>query len=282
MKCDWQGLLRLLPPWMRPEVDHLGREALQEIRLRTGQPLELVLTDRSVYLDDAVKTTDLDFCINAASQYSPWAASSISSGYITAQGGHRIGICGQLVMIEGKIQSLSCITSLCIRVARDYPGIAQDTVGLVGSILIIGSPGRGKTTLLRDMIRQKSNIACATVAVVDERRELFPVSSGNFVFSPGMHTDVLSGCGKSTGLEILIRTMNPRYVAVDEITAPEDCEAIIQSRGCGASILATAHASDLNDLMSRPVYKPILNAEIFSCIIVMQQNKSWKLERVNR
>ena len=266
---------------MRPSVDQSGKEDLQEIRLRAGQPPELVLSDNSIYLDDIVNTADLDFCINAATQYSPWVASTVSSGYITAQGGHRIGICGQLVMIDGKIQSANYITSLCIRVARDYPGIALDAVGLDGSILIIGSPGRGKTTLLRDMIRQKSNITSETIAVLDERRELFPVASGNFIFSPGKHTDILSGCGKSNGLEILIRTMNPRYIAVDEITAAEDCDAIIQATGCGVSIIATAHAADINDLVARPVYRPILEAGIFQRIIVMQQNKSWKVERVN-
>ena len=90
----------------------------------------------------------------------------------------------------------------------------------------------------------------------------------------------MSGCGKSEGIEMLIRTMSPRYVAVDEITAIEDCEAIIQACGCGVSILATAHAADLNDFENRPVYKPILNNGIFHHIVVMQSDKSWKLERV--
>ena len=262
-------------------MDKLAKERLQEIRLRIGQPPQLVLGNSNEYLDGTVSTEDLNYCINAASEYSPWSASTASSGYITAQGGHRIGICGRMVINGGKVQTVRNITSLCIRVARDFPGLARDAACLTGSILIIGSPGRGKTTLLRDLIRQKSNMESATVAVVDERCELFPVTSGGFCFFPGSHTDVLSGCGKEEGIEMLIRTMGPNYVAVDEITATEDCRAIIHARGCGVSILATAHAADMVDFKERPVYRPFWEENIFQSIIVMQSDKTWRLERMN-
>lgn len=282
MKCDWQSFLRLLPQRMRMKVDTIGKESLQEIRLRAGQVPELVLGNSRTYLNEVVCNTDLDFCINAASQYSPWSASTVANGYITSHGGHRIGICGQMVLLQGKVLTARNITSLCIRVARDYPGIATHAAGLRGSILIVGSPGRGKTTLLRDLIRQKSNLESVNVAVVDERCELFPFNNGIFSFSPGKQTDILSGCSKYNGMEMLIKTMNPDYVAVDEITALEDCNAIIHANGCGVSILATAHAGDMHDLQKRPVYKPILDSGIFQNIIVMNPDKTWKLERVNR
>lgn len=281
MTCDWQAFLRLIPRWMRNDVDDIGKGGLQELRLRTGQPPELVLSNGSMYLHNEVSNEDLDYCLNAASQYSPWSATTVSKGFITAGGGHRIGICGNLVMAGSNVKTVNHVTSLCIRVARDYPNIAVNAQGLIGSILIIGSPGRGKTTLLRDLIRLKSNNESVTIAVVDERRELFPITCGKFCFLTGNHTDILSGCGKAEGIEMLIRTMNPHYVAVDEITAVEDCNAIVQARGCGVSILATAHAADMCEFMDRPVYQPILDAEIFQNIIVMQPDKSWKLERMN-
>jgi len=281
MKCAWQALLSILPPWMRRQVDNLGRDSMQELRLRVDRPPELVLKDGYQFMDREVCADDLSFCINTASQYSPWAASTISKGYITASGGHRIGVCGEVVLTNGCVCTVKNISSLCIRVARDISGIGQPLTNLSGSLLIIGSPGRGKTTLLRDIIRHKSNMGPGAVAVVDERMEIFPVISGTFCFPPGLRTEVLSGSGKSAGLEILIRTMNPAVVAVDEITADADCLGLIKASCCGASILATAHAENLSDYLNRPVYAPLIEKKVFENIIVLQPDKSWKLERMN-
>lgn len=281
MKCAWQAYIKLLPHWMRRQVDNLGRETLQELRLRIGRVPELVMSNGCCSLDRFVTGEDIYSCVNAASQYSPWSSSTIANGFITAPGGHRLGICGEVAMVSGKISTISDVTSLCIRVARDFPGIGIQAAGISGSLLIIGSPGRGKTTLLRDIIRQKSNTGSGAVAVVDERRELFPMAEGAFCFPPGNHTEVMSGCSKPAGMEMVIRTMNPRWLAVDEITAPEDCQALIHAGWCGVSMLATAHAESVRDLLARPVYKPVMQCGIFENVIVMQQDKSWVLERIN-
>lgn len=281
MKCAWQAYLNLLPLWMRKQVDNLGRDTLQELRLRIGRVPELVMANGSQSLERIVTGEDLRCCVNAASQYSPWSSMTVSDGFITAPGGHRLGICGEVAMVNGKISTVSHVTSLCIRVARDFPGIGMQTVAIPGSLLIIGSPGRGKTTLLRDIIRQKSNAGTGAVAVVDERRELFPIADGAFCFPPGFHTEVMSGCSKPAGMEMLIRTMNPSWIAVDEITASEDCQALIHGGWCGVSMLATAHAENMQDLLTRPVYKPVVQCGIFQNVIVMQKDKSWVLERIN-
>lgn len=281
MKCAWQSYLNILPNWMRNQVDMLSNETLQEIRLRLGRPPELVTVCGRKYLEKSVVCEDLSYCVNVASQYSPWTASTISSGFITISGGHRVGVCGDVTLVNGNVGTVRHISSLCLRVARDFPGISLQVARIQGNILIIGSPGRGKTTFLRDLIRQKSNVGNGSVAVVDERRELFPLVGNSFVFSTGSHTDVLSGCGKPAGIERLIRTMNPMWIAVDEITAIEDCQALIHACWCGVSLLATAHAEDLRDLMSRPVYKPLIQARIFENIIIMQPDKTWKMERMN-
>ena len=119
------------------------------------------------------------------------------------------------------------------------------------------------------------------MAVVDERRELFPITDDQFCFSPGLRTEVLSGCSKPVGMDMLIRTMSPGWLAVDEITAAEDCEALIYAGWCGVSLLATAHAENLHDFLHRPVYQPLVGSKLFENIIVMQPDKSWKLERMN-
>lgn len=279
MNCAWQAYLNILPLWMRDEVDQIGKCRLQELRLRKDRPPGLI-TDIGVRnLQRNVTTADLAYCVNAVSKYSPWSATTIERGFITAAGGHRVGICGDVAVVEGKISTIRNVTSLCIRVARDFPGIGHESEKLNGSIIIVGSPGRGKTTLLRDIIRQKS--MHGAVGVVDERREIFPTSDDSFCFDTGCATDVLSGCRKSVGVQILIRTMNPCWIAVDEITEADDCEGLIQAAWCGVGLLATAHAESVADFLNRPVYKPLVESGVFKNVIVMQPNKSWTVERLN-
>ena len=189
MRCAWKELLTILPPNLRQEVDKQGRADLQEIRLRLGEPAELVMTGGRRWLHCVVGKEELHHCINSASRYSPWNSASAANGFITAQGGHRIGICGEAVVKDGVMTGFREITSLCIRIARDVSGIAAKAVSISGSILILGAPGWGKTTLLRDLIRQFSDKG-QHIGVVDERGELFP---GSIYFPKGACTDVLAG-----------------------------------------------------------------------------------------
>lgn len=281
MKCAWQAYLNLLPIWMREYVDKQGRETLQEIRLRLNLQPELLTSSGTYWIDRPVTIDDLRFCVNVASRYSPWATGSLALGFITAPGGHRIGICGDAVVNNQAMTGIHSPTSLCIRVARDFPGIAGRAVNLEGSILIIGKPGSGKTTLLRDLIREKSNIGPGSIAVVDERGEIFPVINHLTCFFPGKRTDILTKCSKPQGIEAVLRNMGPDTIAVDEITAQSDCEALIRAGWCGVNLLATAHAGNYKDLLSRPVYRPIIESKLFQTILIIQPDKSWRLERMD-
>ena len=269
MICAWDGVLSVLPVWLRKEVRET--EAVQEIRLRLGKPPELIFSNRRQWLGQAVSAQDLSFSLNAASRYSPWASASTAQGFVTAQGGHRIGICGEAVIREGEVTGIREISSLCIRVARDFPGIAREAGELSGSVLILGAPGWGKTTLLRDLIRQRSRLE--TVAVVDERGELFPRD-----FDRGRQTDVLTGCPKHLGMDQVLKTMGPEVIAVDEITSQEDCSSILRAANCGVSLLATAHAGSLSDLRSRELYRTLLEKNIFSHFLVLQKDQSFQVE----
>ncbi len=280
MRCAWQAYINLIPVWMREKVDKQGRETLQEIRLRLDMPPELILRNGRMYLDKLVTGDDLHFSLNMASRYSPWSASSIGKGFITAPGGHRVGICGQCVLLNGKMTGIRTVTSLNLRVARDFPGIAAETMNFSGSVLIIGKPGSGKTTLLRDMIRQRSDHCTDCIAVVDEREEIFPKTGEKLCFPVGKHTDVISGCKKAEGIEVLLRNMCPETIAVDEITAPEDCQALLHAGWCGVKLLATAHAGNQEDLYSRPVYQPVIKSHLFDTLIVLHGDKSWHSERI--
>ena len=273
MTCAWKELLGILPPWMRTETDRIGKNTLQELRLRINAPPELVLSEGITLLQHPVSLDDLQYCINTASKYSPWAAATTEKGYITAPGGHRIGVCGRVVCSEGSRLHIQELSSLCIRVARDFPGIARKAAEVSGSTLILGAPGWGKTTLLRDLCRIISENE--TLCVVDERNELFP--SG---ISRGKRMDVLSGCPKALGIEMLLRTMGPAYIAADEITAAADCEAILQAANCGVFLLASAHAASHADFLRRPLYHPLVQNRIFTTLLILNRDKSYTVERI--
>ena len=281
MVCAWTSLLSILPLWMRQSVDKLGIYKLQELRLRLDMQPVLITGNGILRLERKLTSEDLRFCVNTASRYSPWLASTASKGYITAPGGHRIGICGNAAGFAGSLTDISGITSLCIRVARDYPGITEKIPENCGSILIVGKPGSGKTTLLRDLIRQRSKKENTSICVVDEREELFPRVNGTFCFQVGTNTDILSGCTKPYGIDVVLRTMSPDIIAIDEITAEADCQALYHAGWCGVKLIATAHAGNRADLLNRPLYRPIIETQLFDTLILLNEDKSWRLERMN-
>lgn len=275
MKCAWEELLGILPLWLRAEVNRQGRDSLQEIRLRRGNPVMLINGKERLALHRLTEEEDMQFVINAACRYSPWTASTRAQGYITAPGGHRIGICGEALVRNGQMQGVGTVTSLNIRIARDFTGISGNLWLCRERMLILGPPGSGKTTLLRDIIRKRSQRE--NISVVDERGEIFPLAAN---FQKGNHLDILSGCMKKEGILFVLKTMTPECIAVDEITSPEDCDALIHAGWCGVSLLATVHASSISDLYARSVYLPLVASGLFDTVVVMRKDKSWYLERI--
>ena len=274
MKTLHDQLRTILPQRIRPllPAEEIGN--LTEIRLRIGQPMMLTYLQRQASVGEPITTEDLSFVVNTACRYSPWNARSIHQGYLTAPGGHRIGLCG-----EAAGDGLRTVTSLCIRVAKDLHGISGRNP-VQDSILILGAPGSGKTTLLRDYIRRISGSPMGSVCVVDERGEIFPFSGGKMCFDPGNGTDVMTGRSKAEGIDCVIRAMGPKWIAVDEITRPADCDALVQALWCGVKVVATAHAASVRDLFSRPVYRPIVDSGVFSTAVVLHTDKSYHLERI--
>lgn len=275
MTCAWKELLAVLPMWMRKDVDTLGAASLQELRLRINSPPELVFPEESRWLNRIVTREDLNYTVNAASSYSPWTAASAARGYITAMGGHRIGLCGEAVVQQDTVVGIRQVSSLCIRIARDFPGIAAGLGKITGSVLILGPPGWGKTTLLRDLIRQREKTE--RICVVDERGELFPEG-----LPRGNRTDVLTGCSKGEGIPMLLRTMGPGCIAVDEITDPADALALLQAANCGVRLLATAHGVSVSDFQKRSVYRPLLDNHVFDVFLVLKKDRSYTMERMTQ
>jgi len=279
MNLAMESLLCILPRSIRNEVQAQASELL-EIRLRAGKYVQYILKCQTITGSHRITQDDLLFIINTASQYSPWSAATISSGYITAVGGHRIGISGQTAMKDNNISTISRPMSLCIRIAKNFSGICRSVPLGVHNIILLGPPGSGKTTLLRDLIRTYSYQKQGSICVVDEREELFPIANGEYIFDPGNCTDILSGCPKSLGIMMALKSLGPTCIAVDEITDEKDCIALEQAGWCGVQLLATAHASNVSDLHKRKIYRSIWDKQLFTYAVVMSRDKSYTVERI--
>lgn len=271
------NILQLFPAGQRTFWKRAVRElrGLQEIRLRAGRPVLLYAAGREWFLDargSLTKRREEAVCMDRQAledilknicQDSFYAfEDELRQGYLTVAGGHRVGISGQAVLDErGRIRTIKNIAFVNIRIARQVKDAADGLLPLVydrGELLntlILAPPGCGKTTLLRELIRQVSDGnafgAGRTVGVVDERSEL----AGAFLGMPqndlGIRTDVLDGCPKTEGMLLLLRTMSPRVMAVDELGSREEMEALGRAAACGCGILATAHGETLGDMERR-------------------------------
>ena len=273
MKCAWEELISILPNRIRTDVQRYASKDGQEIRLRLGEVPLIRCRSDVIRLPTVVNREELDFVINAASRYSPWAAETMAKGYLTAPGGHRIGICGEVIVINGIVKGFRSISSLNIRIARDFPGIAKPFAQESGNLLLIGPPGSGKTTMLRDLIRQYA--LKRTVCVLDERGEIFPER-----LRAGAMIDVISGCNKTEGIDLLLRTMSPQIIAVDEVTEEQDAKTLIRAFHCGVQFIASAHAVDRQDLISRPIYKAILDSGVIRRLLILGMDQRCREEQV--
>lgn len=274
----------LLPSVLRRQVDALPEERraqIEELRLRVGRPLFALFPQGEEGVGEGtVGTETLSAVLEMASRSSVHTVlEQIRHGFVSVQGGHRLGICGTGVVENGQLTNLRNISSLALRVARECKGVAGGVVeklwresGGMENTLILSPPGGGKTTLLRDLIRA---ISCGEgcppqrVGVADERGELAAAVEGRPMLDLGPRSDVMDGCPKAIGLSLLLRGMNPQVLAVDEITDPGDVEAMLQAVGCGVSLLATAHGGTLADLERRPVYRELLARGVFGRLVLI-------------
>lgn len=266
-----QGVVTSLPKELQAEAE--------EIRLRVGRPMTVLSRRGEVPTGSMVTREDLELTLEIASQSSAYATvHQVRHGFLSLRGGHRLGLCGTCVVKEGEVTNLRQLSSLALRVAREVRGTALPLLpslqeeGVLQSTLILSPPGRGKTTLLRDLIcaiSEGKGISPLRVGVADERGELAACFGGVPQMRVGLRTDVLDGCPKAQGMLMLLRGMNPQVLAVDEITAPEDGEAMLTAVGCGTILLATAHGSGMEDLKRRPLYKKLLEQGIFRRIVTI-------------
>ena len=273
--------VQALPLRLRQEALSLpagDRARAEELRLRAGWPMTAVLPEGERPLGGPpVEGRELEQLVEIASRASLHTVlDQVRRGYLTFEGGHRIGLCGTAALREGEIHALRAISSANLRIARQVKGAAAPVLdglcpgGRLADTLILAPPGLGKTTLLRDVIRSVSEGEGCTplrVSLADERGEVAAMYSGRPQLEVGRRTDVAEGCPKAQGLMLLLRAMNPQVLAVDEITAPEDVGALIAAAGCGVTLLATAHGEGRAGLERRPLYRPLLDEGLFRFLV---------------
>lgn len=281
------GVYRILPKrvWEIIAARNFENNNIQEIRIRTGKPLCVIYDNREYFMPGKnrpymVTYEDIREMLSYISNYSLYAyEEEMKQGFITIEGGHRIGLCGQAIVESGKVKNIKYISSINVRMAHEVIGCADGILPYLINgrtlfhTLIISPPRCGKTTLLRDLIRQISDgsqkMNGKTVGVVDERSEIGGCYRGVAQNQLGMRTDILDGCPKAEGMLMLIRSMGPEVIAVDEIGTEEDVHAIDYAMHCGCKMLATVHGTSLEEIKEKPVLGRLVEEERFQRYIVL-------------
>ena len=268
------------------EQERMDFSELQEIRLRIGQPVTVLYQNEELILPTMYSEKkrlgkqEMKETIEHISNYSLYAYEhELKQGFITIEGGHRVGMAGQVIMEGGKIKNMKYISSINIRVSHEVLDCANKIFPYITynkqmyHTLIISPPRCGKTTLLRDVIRQISDgnrwIKGCTVGVVDERSELGGCYLGVIQNNLGMRTDILDRCPKADGMIMLIRSMAPQVVAADEIGAKEDVHAIEYAMHCGCKMLATAHGDSMEEICKKPIFEKLIREKRFERYVIL-------------
>ncbi|WP_339167824.1 stage III sporulation protein AA [Brevibacillus sp. FSL L8-0520] len=292
-------IMAILPATIRSILTALPsavREHLEEIRLRQNQPLEIRFGQQSSYVTAAGQLTanarqgwtfteeQSVKLLNLVSQHSLYTLEEeLKRGYITVTGGHRIGIAGKVVLERGEVRGIRDVTSFNIRIAREKKGTAQKVLpylfenGRILNALIISPPQCGKTTLLRDIARSISYgnewSSSRKVGIVDERSELAGCLNGVPQRDVGPRTDVLDACPKAAGMMMLIRSMSPDVLIVDEVGRPEDGEAVWEAVHAGVSVICSAHGAEIEEVARRPALGKLIQSGVFSRYFVLSRSK---------
>ena len=257
---------------------------LQEIRIRVDKPIILKLREKDLILQYNILQTEILQIVERLCENSIYAyKNQICEGFITIKGGHRVGLTGSCVIENGKITNIKYISSLNIRIAREVKNcstrILREIIDIenktIYNSIIVAPPGRGKTTILRDIIRRLSdgieeiNFRGKTCGVVDERGEIAAMYKGAPQNDVGIRTDIIENVSKNKGIHMLIRTMTPEIIACDEIGSKEDGEAIHYALYSGVKGIFTMHGKNVEDIKNnKQIYELIENREIQKIIFL--------------
>ena len=268
-------LINKIPPNQKAE--------LEETRIRINRPIEMTMKGTPRFLSYVIQPEDAFQLMNKISHFSIYTLEEeLKQGFITVSGGHRIGLAGRVILEGGKVKAIRDISSFNIRIAREKVGIAEPLIPYIyqGSwmhTMVIGPPQTGKTTLLRDIARIASSgfgargIQASKVGIVDERSEIAGCVNGIPQLTFGDRLDVLDACPKAEGMMMMIRSMSPDILVVDEIGRKEDTEAIQEAVHAGITLMMTTHGTSIEEVKNRPSLRNILEQQIFHRFVVLSR-----------
>lgn len=300
MADNTKNYSKIFPPSQRVFWEQVIKKAeeIQEIRIRVNKTILVYLYGKEYSVDEKGNLNaklelgrvfsygEIQELVDYWCQDSRYAfQEELKRGYLTIKGGHRIGICGELIFDrEQKVQTIKYISSLNIRIAHQIKGVSKKLLPYLyeGETLIdtllISPPGCGKTTLLRDLTCHISNGNSygrgTSVGVVDERGELAACYRGIPQLEIGSRSDVLDGCPKVTGMLMLLRSMSPGVIVVDELGNEEEIALVEQMVGRGCHVLATIHGSSLQEVRNKKIFQRIWENHIFRQVVILEKREN--------
>lgn len=286
MDENTKKVLRKLPAAVSEKIGQLPDnivDSFEEIRLKSFEDTIVISEGREISLHDSKIITPelLDETLNRLLDYSYYAyEEELSKGYITIEGGHRVGICGRVTLKEGSVELIKDVSSLNIRRSRQIIGASRNVINsvcdekrhMIRNTLIISPPKCGKTTILRDLARSLSYKGYR-VGICDERSEIAGCYNGKTSYDLGSRTDILDGCPKAEGILMLIRSMSPDVIITDEIGKTEDVGAIEAALCAGVKTVTTIHGSSYEDVANSAIGE-LIRKHVFETLIFLSANPS--------